>query len=53
MDLNSLALFRLMQLACLTQRQSVLAQNIANVDTPGYKPNDLKPFDFDSVLPWT
>lgn len=28
----------------LDQRQRVLAQNIANADTPGYRPNDLKPF---------
>lgn len=29
----------------LDQRQRVLAQNIANADTPGYRPSDLKPFD--------
>ncbi len=26
------------------QRQAVLAQNIANANTPGYKPHDLKSF---------
>jgi flagellar basal-body rod protein FlgB len=26
------------------QRQAVLAQNIANANTPGYKPHDLRPF---------
>lgn len=26
-------------------RQSVLAQNIANADTPGFRPSDLKPAD--------
>jgi flagellar basal-body rod protein FlgB len=26
------------------RRQSVLAQNIANADTPGYRPRDLLPF---------
>lgn len=30
----------------LTERQGVLAQNVANADTPGYKPKDLKPVDF-------
>lgn len=28
------------------QRQEVIANNIANSDTPGYKPKDLKPFSF-------
>jgi flagellar basal-body rod protein FlgB len=28
----------------LDQRQSVLAQNIANANTPGYQARDLKPF---------
>lgn len=28
----------------LDQRQRVLAQNIANADTPGYQPRDLTPF---------
>ena len=27
------------------QRQSVLAQNIANVNTPGYTARDVRPFD--------
>ncbi len=26
------------------QRQAVLAQNVANANTPGYKPHDLRPF---------
>ena len=28
----------------LDRRQSVLAQNVANADTPGYRPRDLSPF---------
>jgi flagellar basal-body rod protein FlgB len=28
----------------LDRRQSVLAQNVANADTPGYRPRDLAPF---------
>src|SRR5579872_4145932 len=27
------------------QRQTVLAENIANANTPGYKPRDLRPFE--------
>jgi flagellar basal-body rod protein FlgB len=32
------------RLAWVDQRQSVLAQNIANVNTPGYSARDVKPF---------
>ena len=32
------------------ERQKVIAQNIANADTPGYRPQDLKPIDFKSLL---
>lgn len=28
----------------LAQRHAVLAANLANADTPGFRPNDLKPF---------
>lgn len=34
----------------LDKRQGVLAQNIANADTPGYRPQDLTKVDFGSVL---
>jgi flagellar basal-body rod protein FlgB len=34
----------------LNQRQAVLSQNVANADTPGYRPNDLKKADFGSML---
>lgn len=30
----------------MTGRQKVLAQNIANIDTPGFKARDLKKLDF-------
>ena len=32
------------RLAWLEARQRVLSQNIANADTPGYQPRDLRPF---------
>ncbi len=32
------------RLAWVDQRQTVLAQNIANADTPGFVPSDLAPF---------
>lgn len=34
----------------LGQRQRVIAQNVANADTPNYRPNDLKPVDFSGML---
>lgn len=52
MDLNKLTLFGLVKgrMGWLTKRQEVLAQNVANSDTPGYKPKDLKPFDFQELV---
>src|SRR5262245_53224629 len=48
MDLNRLPLFSLLaqKMNWLGERQKVLAQNVANADTPGYAPVDLKAFDF-------
>lgn len=34
----------------LDQRQQVLARNIANSDTPGFKPSDVEPFQFRATL---
>ena len=34
----------------LHQRQSLIAQNIANANTPNYKPQDLSDVDFGRVL---
>jgi flagellar basal-body rod protein FlgB len=32
------------------ERQKVIAQNVANIDTPGYRAQDLVPLDFRNVL---
>lgn len=47
MDLNNLGLFRMIsrRMDWLTQRHEVLAENIANSDTPGYQARDIAPFD--------
>jgi flagellar basal-body rod protein FlgB len=52
MDWSSIAPFGAIKqrLAWLGQRHQVLAQNIANADTPRYVPNDLKPLRFDETL---
>lgn len=34
----------------LEERQKVIAQNIANADTPGYRPLEVKPLDFKELL---
>jgi flagellar basal-body rod protein FlgB len=36
--------------AWLGQRQAVLGQNVAQADTPGYRPRDLKPVSFGALL---
>lgn len=48
MDLNKLSVLRMarMQMDWVSQRQKVLAQNIANADTPGYRAKDLRELDF-------
>lgn len=46
MDAARVSLFDLAErrLSWADERQTVLAQNIANANTPGYKPHDLRPF---------
>ncbi|MFC5359873.1 flagellar basal body rod protein FlgB [Azospirillum himalayense] len=52
MNLENLGLFKLMsrKMGWLTERQNVIAANIANADTPDYKGRDLKPFTFRDAL---
>ena len=46
MDYSNLGIFRLItrRIDWLNDRQEVLAKNIANADTPDYRPQDLRPF---------
>lgn len=48
MDMNKIAVFRMTtgKMSWLAERQRVLSQNIANSDTPEYRPRDLKKVDF-------
>ena len=50
MDLSQSPLFSMLtrRLQWLGQRQQVLAQNIANSDTPGFKPRDVAGHDSDA-----
>jgi len=51
-DLPSIPLLSMLKdrMSWLSQRQNVLSQNVANVDTPGYAARDLKPVDFAQAL---
>jgi flagellar basal-body rod protein FlgB len=52
MDLTQIPLFKAMakKLAWLGARQAVLAENVANANTPGFRASDLKPVDFGKLL---
>jgi flagellar basal-body rod protein FlgB len=52
MSFNDIPLLNMLKskLGYVTQRQTVIAQNVANADTPGYAPRDLKPFSFEQAM---
>ncbi|MBT4889327.1 MAG: flagellar basal body rod protein FlgB [Rhodospirillales bacterium] len=52
MDFNNMTLFNTVKkrLNWVTQRQEVLAQNVANADTPDFRARDLKPYEFKEML---
>ena len=52
MDLAGLKLFKMAmtRMDWAAQRQKVLSQNIANADTPDYRPKDVKELNFKDVL---
>lgn len=52
MDLANSPMFGILRrrMAWLTQRQDVLARNIANADTPEFRPSDLKKMDLGAAV---
>lgn len=52
MDFKNITFFNAVKsrINWLGQRQEVLAQNIANADTPKYRSRDLKPFQFKEIV---
>ena len=52
MNIGKIQIFRMMttKMRWLEHRQRVLAQNIANADTPGYVPRDLKPLQYGRTI---
>lgn len=55
MNLDELPLMALLKqrMSWLSARQNVLAENVANADTPGFAARDLKPLNFEDVLKGT
>ena len=49
MDLSDIPLFSMLRgrLGYLNERQKIISENVANADTPNYRPHDLKPFSFE------
>jgi len=52
MDLTNLTFFRMAsrKMDWISQRQTVLASNIANTDTPKFMPSEIKEIDFSKEL---
>ncbi len=52
MDFAKQPLFAMIsqRIGWLTERQRLLAENVANADTPEYKPRDLKELNFEKAL---
>lgn len=52
MTTNNIGIFQALsaKMDYLNHRQRVIAQNVANADTPGYTPVDLTPVDFGRIL---
>jgi flagellar basal-body rod protein FlgB len=52
MNLPDVPLFSMLRerMTWLNQRQDVLAQNVANADTPAYVARDLRALDFDKAM---
>jgi flagellar basal-body rod protein FlgB len=48
MDLADIPLFSMLRnrLGYLSERQRLIAENVANADTAGFAPKDLRPFSF-------
>ena len=52
MGLDDIPIFAMLKgrLGYIDARQKVIAENVANADTPGYAPRDLKPLNFAAML---
>ena len=53
MDITSIPLLAMLRgrMSYFTERQRLVAENVANASTPGYRPRDLAPFRFRATSP--
>jgi flagellar basal-body rod protein FlgB len=52
MDFNNVPIMQMMtkRMSWLSRRTEIIAQNVANADTPGFKARDLKPMNFRELV---
>jgi len=52
MNLNEIPLFAMLKgrFGHLNERQRLISQNVANSDTPGFTPSDVKDYSFDAQV---
>ena len=52
MDIADIPIFQMLRsrMGYLSQRQRLIAENVANASTPGFSPRDLKPFSFQAQV---
>lgn len=52
MAIQNIGLFKAIsaKMGYLNYRHDIISQNIANADTPGYRPKDLRPVDFGKMV---
>lgn len=52
MDFNNVPIMQMMtkRMSWLSRRTEIIAQNVANADTPGFKARDLKPINFRELV---
>ncbi|MCZ6845497.1 MAG: flagellar basal body rod protein FlgB [Alphaproteobacteria bacterium] len=52
MDFNNVPIMQMMtkRMSWLSRRTEIIAQNVANADTPGFKARDLKPVNFREMV---
>ncbi len=52
MDFNNVPIMQMMtkKMSWLSRRTEIIAQNVSNADTPGFKARDLKPVNFREMV---
>jgi flagellar basal-body rod protein FlgB len=52
MDIGDIPIFAMLRsrMGYLSERQRVIGENVANANTPGFSPHELKPFSFQAKV---